>query len=314
MHPAPSIIVFTALSGAGYGLLFLLGLGSAGGVLPESPAFGGVAVGLALVMVSAGLVSSTFHLGHPERAWRALSQWRSSWLSREGVAALLTYIPAVALGLLWVLGARGGWTILAGLGTAAGAVVTVFCTSMIYGSLKPVAEWHQPWVPPVYLGFALMTGALWLMLVLALFGQPIGGLGLLATIAILLAWGLKFGSWRHPVAEGRPTPETATGLGAFGTVRMLEPPHTQSNYLLNEMAFRVGRKHAERLRKIAVMVGLGASLILALGAVASGGAGATVAAAGAVVAGMTGVLIERWLFFAEARHTVALYYGEPAAA
>ena len=180
MHPAPSIVIFTTLSGAGYGLLFLLGLGSAGGLLPDSPWFGGVSVGLALLLVTAGLVSSTFHLGHPERAWRALSQWRSSWLSREAVAAVLTYIPAVALAALSVVGEGGAWTVLAGLAAAAGAVATVYCTSMIYGSLKPVAQWHQPWVPPAYLGFAAMTGALWLMLLLALFGAPTGGVGLLA--------------------------------------------------------------------------------------------------------------------------------------
>ena len=82
----------------------------------------------------------------------------------------------------------------------------------------------------------------------------------------------------------------------------------------SEMAFRVGRKHALRLRRIAVMTGLGGSLVLTLGVVASDGVGAALAATGAAVAGMTGVLIERWLFFAEARHTVTLYYGEREAA
>jgi DMSO reductase anchor subunit len=94
MHPALSVILFTTASGAGYGLLALLGVLAPLGLLPDAPGFGAIALGTALVLVSAGLLASTAHLGHPERAWRAFSQWRTSWLSREGVAALATYLPA----------------------------------------------------------------------------------------------------------------------------------------------------------------------------------------------------------------------------
>ena len=65
MHPALSVIVFTTLSGAGYGLLFLIGVLSGTAVLPESRWFGLVALGLSLGLASIGLVASTFHLGHP---------------------------------------------------------------------------------------------------------------------------------------------------------------------------------------------------------------------------------------------------------
>src|SRR3546814_17976234 len=87
MHPAYSVVFFTTASGAGYGLLALMGLFGALGLLPPDPWLGAVGLGMALAAITAGLLSSTVHLGHPERAWRAFSQWRSSWLSREGVAA-----------------------------------------------------------------------------------------------------------------------------------------------------------------------------------------------------------------------------------
>ena len=38
---------------------------------------------IAYALASGGLIASTFHLGHPERAIKAFTQWRSSWLSRE---------------------------------------------------------------------------------------------------------------------------------------------------------------------------------------------------------------------------------------
>src|SRR5271154_7205492 len=102
MHPAFSIIFFTSASGAGYGLLALLGILAPLGILPPDPILGFVAMAAALGAISAGLVSSAAHLGHPERALRAFSQWRSSWLSREGVASIITYVPAGLFGIGWV--------------------------------------------------------------------------------------------------------------------------------------------------------------------------------------------------------------------
>src|SRR5438874_12413871 len=128
MHPALSVIVFTTLSGAGYGLLFLIGVLSGTAVLPESRWFGLVALGLSLGLASIGLVASTFHLGHPERAWRAFSQWRSSWLSREGVASTVTYIPALVLWIAWLTPAASEQLIaVAGIVTSIMTFVTVCC-------------------------------------------------------------------------------------------------------------------------------------------------------------------------------------------
>src|ERR1700746_2338146 len=106
MHPAFSVILFTTTSGAGYGLLVLLGVFAGTGLLPENPWFGFASLALALGMATAGLLASTFHLGPPERAWRAFSQWRSSWLSREGVAAVATFLPAGLFGIAWVFFGR----------------------------------------------------------------------------------------------------------------------------------------------------------------------------------------------------------------
>ena len=111
MHPASSVIFFTVASGAGYGLLLLLGIGGALGWLPPDRWFGVAAFGLSLAAITFGLLSSTFHLGHPERAWRAVSQWRSSWLSREGLASLIAYFPAVVFAAGWIVRRRhsGAW-------------------------------------------------------------------------------------------------------------------------------------------------------------------------------------------------------------
>ncbi len=316
MHPAFSVIFFTTSSGAGYGLLALMGIGAAAGLMPDSAMLAIVGLGLALAMITAGLLSSTFHLGHPERAWRAFSQWRSSWLSREGVLSVLTYIPAVIFSGGWVLfGVDAGFVRIAGLLAALGALATVVTTAMIYASLKPIPDWSNRFTLPVYLAFSLATGAILLNGIQALTVAPVPALRWLAIVFILIAWALKVAAWRHNDSLALPTAASATGLGT-GEVRSIEWPHTQENYILKEMGYQVARKHAARLRRIAQGLAFALPLVLILiGALA--GPAATflpvLAAVLAVLSMVPGVLTERWLFFAEARHTAALYYGYPHA-
>src|SRR5207237_4518360 len=149
MHPAFSIVFFTTASGAGFALLLLLGLGAPLGLLPASPSFGFTALAIAILLAAGGLGSSAFHLGRPERAWRAFSQWRSSWLSREGVFFVLSFVPAAIFGIGWVFfGETGGFIGLCGFLAAICAAVTIACTGMIYASLKPIHQWHNRWVVP----------------------------------------------------------------------------------------------------------------------------------------------------------------------
>jgi len=310
MHPAYSVIFFTTATGAGYGLLALLGIAAALGVLPPDFWLGFIGMGLALALVSAGLLSSTAHLGRPERAWWAFSQWRTSWLSREGVASVLTYIPAGLFGIGWVfLGTFAGWVSIAAILAAIGSVATVCTTAMIYASLKPVAEWHSRFTLPAYLVFSAMTGCALFNALLAGFGLGEHTLTISALLLTLGGWALKEAVWRHNGRLGMPaTANSATGL-AGGTVRSVEWPHTEKNYLLKEMGYRVARKHAHRLRSIVRILGfLVPAALLAVSALTP----SPIAVALALIAPLpqlTGMLIERWLFFAEARHTVALYYG-----
>src|SRR5262249_40119334 len=155
-HPALSIIFFTTSSGAGFGLLTLLGLGAPLDLLPPDGSFAGAALATAVLLTVGGLVSSVFHLGHPERAWRAFSQWRSSWLSREGVLAVLTLMTAAVFGIGWICcGASDGLIGPFGILAAGLSGATVYCTGMIYASLKPIHQWHNHWVVPNYLILAL---------------------------------------------------------------------------------------------------------------------------------------------------------------
>jgi DMSO reductase anchor subunit len=314
MHPALSIVFFTTASGAGFALLLLLGLAVPLGLLPESSGFGFVALATAFVLAAAGLVSSAFHLGHPERAWRAFSQWRSSWLSREGVMSVMTFVPAAVFGIGWIFfGVTDGVIGLCGFLAAICAAVTIACTGMIYASLKPIRQWHNRWVVPNYFTLGLMAGFLLLDLIIRFWVVRPVGTPLLALLVVLAAWWSKEAYWRFIDTNSAPsTVASATALGSRGRVRMLEPPHTQDNYLLQEMGFSIARKHKTRLRLIARTAAFVLPALLSLVALIGTGMTAAVAAALAVLSAALGLVIERWLFFAEAKHTVMLYYGADA--
>lgn len=290
MHPAPSVILFTTFSGLGFGMLFWLGLGmpSPTGLV----AF--VFFALAYVLAVGGLVASTFHLGHPERSLRAFTQWRTSWLSREAWASMVTLMVMAGFGAGLVFAG----TRIAGLGLigAALSMATIATTSMIYAQLKTVPRWHHWSTLALFVTFSLAGGAL-------MTGQVRYALPLLvlAGLAQVLAW--KVGDRR--LAGSGTTLGTATGLGDRGHLRAFEPPHTGQNYLLREMVHVVGRKHANRLRMVGLILGFGLPVLL----LALPFAGHWLAAV-AVLSHIAGVLATRWLFFAEAEHVVGLYYGK----
>lgn len=315
MHPAYSVIFFTTASGAGYGLLIWLAIASLYDMTPVDPFIGFFGFGLALLLITGGLLSSTAHLGRPERAWRAFSQWRTSWLSREGVFAVATYVPAVVMAFGWFfLEDTGGIFAWAAALTIPLALATVYATGKIYASLPTIRQWHQPLTVPMYIVLSLASGSVLMTLLLALFDDEEAGPAALALVLLIVAAALKWLYWRRIDEEPRTyTVEAATGLGRIGKVRPLEPPHTQPNYVMREMGYRVARKHAEKLRTLVYVLAFGLPAVLVLIALDASQAVSIVAATVASLSMAAGLVTERWLFFAEAEHVSMLYYGADAA-
>lgn len=289
MHPAPSVIFFSVLSGAGFGLLAFLGFG-VNATTQGWASFTFFFIGYVLAV--GGLLSATLHLANPKNAIYSFSQWRSSWLSREGIAAVVSLsLMGIYAGLIIFFDVR-----VAPLGYVAGALClfTVFTTAMIYTQIKAVPRWHQTLATPaMFMIYALTGGAL-------LSGQvALAGFLFLAT-ALIQLWHWTQGDKAFRAAG--TTMNTATGLK--GQVRQFEAPHTGDNYLLKEMVYVVARKHAFKLRIIALLCAALIPSFMMLGEVGH------VTALIAVVFYFVGTFASRWLFFAEAEHVVGLYYGK----
>lgn len=305
MHPALSVIFFTVSSGAGLGLIAWIGLGAP---MPGSGIGIFLAAALAFGLTKLGLLSSTFHLGHPERALRAFTQWRSSWLSREGIAAVVTLLVFGVYVVIWL------WTgerhAILGILSAIGAALTVFTTSMIYAQLRTVPAWYTVMTPICYGLFALASGAC-LAAALNPDALQFGGLGGISILLIALAGVGKF-IWFERLdglqgGLGDSSVGSATGLGTIGAVRLLEAPHSGGSYLTHEMVHKVGRKRARALRRVFFAMAVIAPVLLTLLLVGLSAPGPWLFLVGVVL--LVGLFAERWLFFAEARHAVSLYYS-----
>lgn len=307
MRPAWSMILFTTVAGAAQGLmlgLVALDAAVAAGLLP-APAGPLFVAGAAVVLVlgAASLVAATFHLGHPERAWRAASQWRTSWLSREVIVLPSFLATTLAWGVAqW----QGGGTFWSGLGAALLALALYLCTGMIYAAVSVIREWASPLTPLNFAVLGLASGlslgaALVAFLAPALLPWAAGG----AAVATALGAVTRGAStWRNATLAPRITLQSALGIrhprivqssqgtlgGSFGTREFF---HGAAPDLLPRL--RWGVAVATFVLPVAVLATQGAHL-----------PGAALAALALLQ--WVGLLGERWLFFAEARHPQNLYH------
>ena len=204
MHPAPSVIIFTSLTGLGFGLLVFLGLG-----LPDtSGVVAFVFFAIAYLLAIGGLISSTFHLGRPERAIKAFLQWRSSWLSREAWLAVASLLVMAIYGAgLVFLDTR--WGVLGVIGSAL-SLATVFSTAMIYAQLKTVPRWNTALTPLLFITLALTGGAI------------LSGSVDTALLMLISAGIVQIVYWINgdqALARSGTSMASATGLAAMGTVK-----------------------------------------------------------------------------------------------
>jgi len=301
VHPALSIIVFTITSGLGYGwvaisvFLELSGLAPAGD--PGARALSG---GLALALITLGLLCSTAHLANPRNAWRSVLRIRTSWLSREAVLALAFYPVFVAY-----LAAMPGGGLAAMLGwlSVIVALGTILCTAMIYACLRTIRQWRTPLTPFNFLTMALALGGLCELVFRSFSGAPVDVASTLVMSFMLLAFAGKLAYYLSlglPPAQGIGA---ATGL-RMATVRLLDVGHTAGTFLTDEFGFQISRALLITLRLICLVTGfvipalivarLSAPPLLVLG----------------LLLALLGSLVERWLFFAEAQHVVRLYHGQ----
>lgn len=310
MHPALSTIIFTVTSGAGYGLLILLALARIAGLVPDISSKQVAIMGLVgLVLVTVGLLASTFHLANPKNAWRSFSRFRTSWLSREAVFAVLLYpVCLIWLVLEWrSVGAVSGATvaIFMGLLTALMAIVVLICTSMIYASLKPIRQWNNALTPVNFVLLGSMLGALFLLFMAAQQGLGISRLILVTIVFVVLAALVKF---VYFVWIGQPAgPSINTALGfTRATVRLLDVGHASDTFITKEFGFQVAKAKLIWLRVVCIICAFLIPLLMLCGLF---GAPGVLVLLVALVSAYAGVFIERWLFFAEARHVVNLYQG-----
>jgi DMSO reductase anchor subunit len=319
MRPAFSVLFLTTLIGAGQGLflaLFTQQSYALVGQLPmQNAGFYGYGAALALVFLVVGLGASFLHLGHPERAWRAASQWRTSWLSREVIA-----LPAF-MGVVFLYGAAhlANWkpvliTLPNGLAIdatiALGIVGTVLaftlfvCTAMIYACLRMMREWHSPLTVANYILLGGGSGFL-LAAAYAAFAAPsqAGFFAAWAFIITTLGMASRVAAlWRNARLRPVTTLQSATGIKH---PRIAQKSQGAMGGSYNTREFFHGKSAAfiRAIKPSFLVLAFVAPLALLATAPA-----VPVVLLPAFVMQYLGLLAERWYFFAEANHPQNIYY------
>ena len=289
MHPAPSIILFTVLSGFGFGLISIVGLLQ---FLSQISVVNIIIFSLVgLFFSTVGLISSFFHLANKKNAIKSLSQWQTSWLSREAISSIFC-LSIVVGNIGWVF-VQNRYINEVGIILFLLSLFTIFTTSMIYAQLKTVPSWNNMLTPAIFIFAGLAGGSILLMDY--------------ASLVLLLIFGVLQVLFWYNADQSFIYKETSIGT-ALGyskneDIRSFDVAHTSRNYLLNEMVYKVARKHAIKIRYISFFSAfvLPMSLILMF----PGNFSVSVLVIGIH---FVGIYFSRWLFFAEAKHSVSFYY------
>ena len=290
MHPAPSIILFTVLSGFGFGLISIVGLLQFLGQISVVNIVIFSLIGLFFSTV--GLISSFFHLANKKNAIKSMSQWQTSWLSREAISSIFC-LSIVVGNIGWVF-VQNRYINEVGIVFFLLSLFTIFTTSMIYAQLKTVPSWNNISTPALFIFAALAGGSILLM--------DYASLVLLLIFAVfqVFFWYISDQSFIYK----ETSVGTALGFSKNEDIRAFDVAHTNRNYLLNEMVYKVARKHAIKIRYISFFAAFVFPMSLTLIFPDNFSVSVLI-----VASHLVGIYFSRWLFFAEAKHSVSFYYN-----
>ncbi len=307
MNPAFSVIFLTTLIGAGQGL-FLALVAVENGWMGAGAAATFFVIGdsIALAFLVAGLIASFFHLGHPERAWRAVAMWRTSWLSRE-VIALPAFMAVVVLHG-WAQVGGGSYTHAIGIAGAVLCLALFYITAMNYVCLRFLQEWATPLTIVNYTllgsasGFTLAT-ALAAALAPAL-AQPLAQWALALTLAAAAARTASL--IRNARIRLKSTLQSAIGVRHPHIVQKAQG-FMGSSFNTREFFHGKTRQVVQSVKWGFLLLAFVVPAVL-LGWAALAGGNMPLIAGIAFIIQYAGLLAERWFFFAQARHPQNLYY------
>ncbi len=326
MHPAFSVIFLTTLIGVGQGLflaLFTSQVYSLGQLLPtqNSQTFYGYGILFTLVFMVLGMFAVLFHLGRPERAWRSMAMWRTSWLSREVILLPIVMTLMALYGLSHYLDLTKplftisgvlpvDLTLLIGLVTAILVFLLFAVTGMIYAVIKFIPEWSSPYTLINFSLFGLASGFMAAAAFSAALQHNLTNFFMfwaaLFTVLSLITRSMSL--WRNSKVGIPSTLQTAIGI-KHPNIRQTSQGSMGGSF--NTREFNHGKSDSF-IRNIRlgfyILVFLIPLALLALSVLSN----APFLVLLAFVSQYAGLVIERWYFFAEASHPQNLYYSANA--
>lgn len=307
MRPQFSIIFFTTLVGMAQGLLFFVALSNLYSQATPNAFLTNLVLPVAFILLCLSLLASFFHLGHPERAWRAAAMWRTSWLSREVIALPALMAVTVLIYFYAHIGEVPQWLWLALLFTT---VVLWICTAKIYQCIRFIQEWSHPSTLTNFILLGLGSGLVLLELLIILWGDAAAKfidtpLSIVSLLLLFLAFNLKLWIWRRNRGL-KPKSNLSTATGIKGSnIRQTSMGLMGGSFNTREFFHHQTDRMIANMRKIIMLCAYVIPMILMAYALTSPSA---MIIALALIINYLGLLAERWMFFAEANHPQNLYY------
>ncbi|OYY21464.1 MAG: hypothetical protein B7Y05_05620 [Polynucleobacter sp. 24-46-87] len=307
MRPQFSIIFFTTLVGMAQGLLFFIALSNLYSKATPNAFLTNLVLPVAFLLLCLSLLASFFHLGHPERAWRAAMMWRTSWLSREVIALPALMAVTVVIYSYALIGEVPQWLWLA---LISATLILWICTAKIYQCIRFIQEWSHPSTLTNFILLGLGSGLVLLELLITLWGDSAlqiidAPLSMVAFLLLFLAFNLKLWIWRRNRSL-KPKSNLATATGIKGNnIRQTSMGLMGGSFNTREFFHHQTDRMIANIRKIILLCAYVLPMILMAYAIAS--PSMTIIAL-ALLINYLGLLAERWMFFAEANHPQNLYY------
>jgi len=310
MHPAFSVIFLTTLIGVAQGLFTALMIGQTYELSDSSLNFGNdfYSIGAVLVLffMGGGLIASFFHLGRPERAWRSVMMWRTSWLSREVIAIPFFMAVTFFYAYLQYTGAQASTTLLVGLIGVIASFILFYCTGMIYACLTFLREWATPLTIVNFILFGTASGFAFAAFYASISAPEL--ISIYASFSIvltLLGWATRIWTLRRNAAL-KPKTTTQTAIGAkHSQVRQVSQGQMGGSYNTREFFHHKTAATVKKVKSAFLILAFPIPVVLLFLGM---GAESSFILLLAFVTQYVGLLAERWYFFAQVNHPQNLYY------
>ena len=304
MKPNKSVIYFTVFTGMGYGMIIVLSL-----LIPTKLTSLTLNIKLyysiiSFLLIASGLLALRLYLDYPKKIWQTISHWKHSWFSRKALFTIITFIPLTVFYFSWIILNNEILTNIFLIISAIFAILTIYCTSKIYSSLKAVPAWYNPFVTVLYILNGLVSGSLILFLIFYYFKIESYFLHNFIIIILPTTLFLKLLYWYSINKQESSNHDLTNEIKNKNNTKIFGEQEREKNYLTFKMIKNINRSKSFSYRSICIILTYICPVycLLQIPSLVVNHEISVITYSISTILAISGMLLERWLFFLESKH------------